>query len=359
MIVLDIAFILLALLPILIALLFRRPLIERKKKGLNVELREMRAEQIGFSDFSELAGIDNAVENYFSDRTILPPAMILSCLYLCGFSMCVSLIRLRGTGDAFPFYQSLIETARPVIFTFVGAYVFNVGAIIRRLYLVDLTDNVFWGETNRLLLSVGLAVTFLGKMPSAQSAANTTTASLLSFQTYGPWFFFSIPLVAPLMVELFVQQIITLTSKSRKRTAGDLPLRAVKGIDLWKQFRLEEEGVESVQNLATADVLRLGVRTHYNLRTLIDWIDQAMLISRFGDKAEILKQQCIAPSVIELAAEAPILTNDATFAHALADTLNVEPNFMIHTLNSLYQDRYVQDLWNLWQGATEAKPAAK
>jgi len=46
----------------------------------------------------------------------------------------------------------------------------------------------------------------------------------------------------------------------------------------------QEEGIENVENLASADVVALAVRTHYNLRTLVDWIDKAILLDDWERK---------------------------------------------------------------------------
>ena len=87
----------------------------------------------------------------------------------------------------------------------------------------------------------------------------------------------------------------------------------VKGINMWKEYRLEEEGIENVQNLATADVTELTVRTHYNFRTLVDWIDQAILLTRLtGEQVKALASQATAVSAIEFAAASPNATGNTT-----------------------------------------------
>ena len=82
-----------------------------------------------------------------------------------------------------------------------------------------------------------------------------------------------------------------------KPSTEDLPLQMVKGINIWKAYRLEEEGIENVQNLATADVTELAVRTHYNFRTLIDWIDQSLLLVRLtSEQSKALSGQVAGAS---------------------------------------------------------------
>ena len=139
-----------------------------------------------------------------------------------------------------------------------------------------------------------------------------------------------------------------------KPSTEDLPLLMVKGINIWKTYRLEEEGIENVQNLATADVTELAVRTHYNFRTLIDWIDQSLLLVRLtSEQAKALSGQATSISAIELAAASPKATGNNSVANSLATVLKVDPVLMGATMDRLYEDQCVQDLWNLWQKGKE------
>ena len=82
----------------------------------------------------------------------------------------------------------------------------------------------------------------------------------------------------------------------------------IGGIDLWKEYRLEEEGIENIQNLATADVKCLAIKTHYKLQTLVDWVDQAMLSFRLGEKVSILRAQGFTTSAMDFAFKSPKFT---------------------------------------------------
>ncbi len=56
----------------------------------------------------------------------------------------------------------------------------------------------------------------------------------------------------------------------------------IEGLTIWDEARLLEEGIENVQNLATANVTDLIINTRFNTNRLIDWIDQACLIMHIG-----------------------------------------------------------------------------
>jgi hypothetical protein len=112
-----------------------------------------------------------------------------------------------------------------------------------------------------------------------------------------------------------------------------------------------------------ADVLELAIKTHYSLRTLIDWIDQAVLIARLtSNQVNSLAERAIAISAIEMVAASPSATRDISVAKALAKVFKTdegeEPIMMSYTMDRLYEDQQVRDLWELWQNGME-KPATK
>jgi hypothetical protein len=152
-----------------------------------------------------------------------------------------------------------------------GAYIFNVGVMVRRAFLSDITEHVFWSATNRLLLAASLGL-------------------VLSKYFDVPYVYFGIAFVPRVFVSSTKRAVSAAAEKLSKSANQDkteeLPLDLVQGIDIWKEQRMEEEGIESIQNLATADLLTLAVKTHYPLRTLVDWVDQAILINRLPGKTQ-------------------------------------------------------------------------
>jgi len=175
-----------------------------------------------------------------------------------------------------------------------------------------------------------------------------------------PWLYFSIGFLANIVLDWVLEKTLKLLDIGQPKQP-ELPLQMVRGINIWKEYRLEEESIENVQNLATADIVELVVRTHYNARTLIDWIDQAIILSRLtADQVKVLTSQATALSAIELAMAAPENNNgDRTFSDALASKLSIDPVLMAATLDRLYEDQYVRNLWELWQSGTESPDSGK
>jgi hypothetical protein len=61
-----------------------------------------------------------------------------------------------------------------------------------------------------------------------------------------------------------------------------MPLRELDGLTVWHEGRLEEEDIENVQNMATANLVELMLHTRYPPDRIVDWVDQAMLYTQLG-----------------------------------------------------------------------------
>lgn len=338
MIVVLIVSFVLASLPLLMAGFFRAFSLPRKMLVVRGEL-ETLAPQPSSSPVDS-SKLDELAEKYFSKSRLLLPSVLLTFLYLAIFALCDSYLSLRYANHSISIFPvPLVLIARPLLFALVGVYLFNLGTIVRRLYLADINEQVFWGAVNRLLLSTGLALVILK----------------LGLDKTEGMVYFSIGFLANIVLDWILEQTLKVLNINKPKQ-DDLPLQMVRGINIWKEYRLGEEGIENVQNLATADVVDLAVRTHYSLRTLIDWIDQALVLTRLtSDQVKMLSSQAVALSAIELATAAPENSNgDETFAKAMAARLNVDAVLFAATLNRLFEDEYVRKLWALWQSGTDS-----
>jgi hypothetical protein len=61
-----------------------------------------------------------------------------------------------------------------------------------------------------------------------------------------------------------------------------LPLELLDGINIYHRTRLMDEGIDNLENLAHADIIDLMLGTRIPLETLIDWLDQAILMLHLG-----------------------------------------------------------------------------
>jgi len=64
--------------------------------------------------------------------------------------------------------------------------------------------------------------------------------------------------------------------------SSQLPISDLDGLTVWHEARLEEEDVENVPNMATADLVDLMLQTRFPPDRIIDWVDQAILFTHIG-----------------------------------------------------------------------------
>ena len=77
--------------------------------------------------------------------------------------------------------------------------------------------------------------------------------------------------IRSLTTKLFVFAVPNLESK--------FTLDGLDGLTVWHQSRLEEEDIENIPNMATADIVDLLVNTRLPAGRIIDWVDQAILLT--------------------------------------------------------------------------------
>jgi hypothetical protein len=343
MTILAVLGVLLSMMPVLAAIVFRMVLVGRKQSQLEDEIKKLNGEK---SELVESRGgmdkVLDMVDSQYRWRALLLPACLCAGLYLVGFVLGLDAIHASDSGRAshlFP--ENVLRNAKLLMYTFIGVYLFNSGTLIRRAYLIDLSELVFWGAIYRLLISMGLSITLLP----------------FGFGDHVAMVFFSIGFLANIFLEWILEMAMKAAGMNTPQR-DDFSLRMIRGINVWKDYRLEEEGIENAQNLATADVLDLAVKTHYSLRTLIDWVDQAIVVCRFGMKTKDLEAAGLNVSAIELAWLAPEATNgNIAVAQAIANAAKMDLELIKAQLNSLYEDAMVRELWTLWQTKPEFEGA--
>jgi hypothetical protein len=94
----------------------------------------------------------------------------------------------------------------------------------------------------------------------------------------------------------------------------------IEGIETHDVLRMEELGVDTCYDLATADFVPLLLKTPYSGRQLIDWILQAKLCVYFGENVKELRRYGIR-TLIDLEALSP--EEIETLPHDTSVTTNV------------------------------------
>jgi hypothetical protein len=155
----------------------------------------------------------------------------------------------------------------PVVYGFLGAYVYALGAVLRGYVRKDLRPKSYTHITVRTILVIVLAW-------------------VLALRWGG-----DVLLLLVFVAGLFPETAIVLIMESvRRATALPLieqepePLTRLEGIDLYDRTRLLDEGVTSVQGLAHHDVVELMLQTRIHASQLVDWVDQAILFLHAGPR---------------------------------------------------------------------------
>lgn len=155
-------------------------------------------------------------------------------------------------------------------FGFMGAYVFSLQLTVRAYFQNDLRSGTYVGILERLIV-VLILVTVINvvwsDLFSGQPAAAAAQAVVLFVVG-------SFPLVGQ-------QWITQQSSKWLMNRVPSLksrhPLSEIDGMNVWYEARLLEEGIEDVQNLATANLVDVVLHSRAPVGRLIDWMDQALL----------------------------------------------------------------------------------
>jgi hypothetical protein len=289
--------------------------------------------------------VQKEFDEYYRTSSFALPVLYLTFLYTVAAWVAAAFFANLGDDGPWPFAAGFIARVPPVLLAVFGVYLFNMQHTLRRVYLSDLTPSVFWAGIYRTLLVVGLSIVLaFGFGPDAPITDHL-----------GPWFYFAIGFLATdvlAAILVFSQRSLRRLFQWGEGQIAEKPLTLVQGINLWNAYRLEEEGIDNVQHLSTCDVISLSLKTHYELNTLIDWVDQAILLHHLGtiEQAKKLQTEGLLNSAIDLAWLSDDNDDDNEVnVKRIATILVVEDCDVRQMMDSLYEDENVRFLWFLWQ----------
>jgi hypothetical protein len=198
----------------------------------------------------------------------MSPVILLLGLSFIGW---ITILPPLHSGDqqTFPY---IISTASTVGFAFLGAYFFTLQFLVWRFIRKDLTSNAYVSMSLRMIMAV-IGVYALEQITKAFGVELSPTA--LNSMAFGVGAF---PMIVWEMLSGLAKRYsgigFVLPSISR-----GIPLNELDGMTIWHETRLQDEDIENVVNFATADVIDLFLNTRFAPNRIIDWIDQAILLS--------------------------------------------------------------------------------
>jgi hypothetical protein len=154
-------------------------------------------------------------------------------------------------------------------FAFLGAYVFIAQMLMRRFFASDLRPSAYTSALLRIAV-VLITVTAVYQVLEISLGAS---ADLRRWETVVAFTVGFLPLIA---MQLIVRAASAPLRISVRSLDPDYPLSQLDGLNVWYAARLEEENIDDMQNLATANLVDVILHTRLPVG-LIDWIDQAHL----------------------------------------------------------------------------------
>jgi len=170
---------------------------------------------------------------------------------------------------------ALTPNATPATFAFLGAYFFSMQMLFRRYVRADLRGSAYVAVVLRIVLAVigAWVLTTVGKQAGwTEQSQLLTLAFVIGVFPMVTW-----QVIRGIATKAFKIALPSLESR--------LPLERLDGLTVWHETRLEEEDIENVQNMATADLVDLLVNTRFPATRIIDWMDQAILLTQLGPDA--------------------------------------------------------------------------
>lgn len=172
----------------------------------------------------------------------------------------------------------------PTNLAFLGAYFFGLQQLFRRFARRDLGPNALLSFAIRIILA------FIATWVATACYALVTSTSLptLLGETASPPGLLVLAFTLGVFPRILWQLVTAVLTKSLKLKVA-IPsfeskqtLSELDGLTIWHESRLEEEDIENVPNMATADVVHLMLHTQTPAVRLIDWVDQAILLKVLG-----------------------------------------------------------------------------
>lgn len=173
-------------------------------------------------------------------------------------------IDLLGTGRQLSGRPVL--PSEPLRYAFLGAYSFIILDLGRRYFRDDLRSAAYLSVTTRIVFASALVVVAdaAGWILLDGSKEINAAAFLVGFfpRSGFTW----LRSMLPARLQAAIPQL-----------ESDYPLRDLEGLNIWYEARLIEEGVESMQNLCSASLVDLMLKTRLPVMRIVDWLDQAYL----------------------------------------------------------------------------------
>jgi uncharacterized protein YjbI with pentapeptide repeats len=168
-----------------------------------------------------------------------------------------------GTGE-FPYEM--------IRFALLGAYFYVLQMLIRRYFQNDLKTSAYVNATMRFIVVILLVwvIDLLLPRDVVEDSHRQALAFVIGVFPQIGW---------DAIVALIRLPIKIIIPSLRQK----YPLSDLDGLNVWYESRLLEEGIEDMQNLATANLVDVMLNTRIPVERLVDWVDQSILYLHLGE----------------------------------------------------------------------------
>lgn len=237
----------------------------------------------------------------------------------------------------------------------VGAYVYVLLELGRRTFRQDITGAVAMWCWVTLILGPILAATisFLWRGTDPTGAAWWGTGIVLFFAGFAPRRVIS-------AIEGAAVELLKIGPKAVVQTRV-IPLSQIRGVGPQIEERLGEEGIYDVNSLAAAEPVRLVRNTSFDMRQILNWIDEAKLIVTLPRGWEALEEAGISGAidlawystkVIDPQTRRPINPLPQEIVD-LAAAAKIPVSILVSTIERLSEDTQVLYIWHLYNNFSE------
>jgi len=283
----------------------------------------------------------------------LVPVSIVTVLSAIGWGIALSFEKTAST-----LVGSTVQVPLALIWGFLGAYFGNVSTLLEDYINYDLAPVDYHRMYQRLLFSTVAAFLLAGAAKDAFAPLVAFGVGLFPYQE--SW-------------DIITQRAAAaLGLKEKGGIPEEAALANVQGLeDPNVRQKLFELNISTVQSLATQDPLDLFFRASFPLRTVVDWIDKAILYTYLGKKALVLRERGIAGaielgSLLELSEKLPVETyvegqlkteplrrdlqnlDVQALYKEIADALGIKYEELLNLVYTIYYDPMVDTLYDIW-----------
>ncbi|WP_420387140.1 hypothetical protein [Roseivirga sp.] len=228
-----------------------------------------------------------------------------------------------------PVYGREKKSLAIVAWAIVGGFMNGAQYIYRRYTTVDLTPSNFFSVGIRMVVAatISLMISYvLGMDALNQSGSNTIL--VIAFLT---------GMFPERGMRFLLDKTKQLLPGEHKAEASNLPLEAIEGISYFHRLRLNEVGIDNVQNLAHYNFLLLIIKTPFPMRILLDWVAQAKLQIEFHEEVGKLHKVGIR-SALDLT---EAVDGDISKLDRIAQASGIEPLSLEINYNNISKDKSV------------------